>query len=101
MLKDKEGEELTFKEFLVRWKEGIENLTPLQKLTNEKRGTFITLLGMIFSFFAVIWFREEIGLLAYGLMLIFLGSSITTGLKWIALRQQYKMLKQFSENENT
>jgi len=95
-MRDKAGNYLTFKEYMIRWKQGIENLTPLQKITNDIRGTFITLLGFIFSLFAVIWLREKIGLLAYGLTLIFVGTSITTFFKWIGLRQQ---LKYFNEIE--
>ena len=89
----KSGEKITWKEFMSRWKKGIEGMTPVQKVTNELRGTFISLLGYIVSIIAVIWKREAIGLLAYGLILIFLGSIISTGLKYIALRQQLKSMK--------
>lgn len=89
----KTGEKITWREAIKRFKKGVDNITPIQKLSNDMRGTFITLLGFIFSFGAVIWKRDTIGLLAYGLMLIFLGSIITTGLKWLALRQQYKFIK--------
>jgi len=85
------GEKITWGEFFRRWKQGIEGITPLQRLKNDLRGTFITLLGFIVSFIAVIYLREKIGLLAYGLILIFLGSIITTFFKWIALRQQVKV----------
>ena len=92
MVKLKSGENISWSEVPGRFKEGMNNITPLQKLKNEIRGTFITLLGFIFSLGAVIWKRSAIGLLAYGLILIFLGSSITTGLKWISLLQQSKFL---------
>ena len=35
ILKDKEGNKLTFKEFMAKWKDGIENITPLQKLRTQ------------------------------------------------------------------
>ena len=89
----KDGEVITWGEFMQKWKHGIENLTPLQKITNELRGTFITLIGFIVSFIAVIYAREGIGIISYGLILIFLGSIITTGLKWISLRQQIKIFQ--------
>ena len=96
--KDKEGNKLTAKDFLARFKSGIENLTPLQKISNESRGTFTTLLGYIVSLIAVIIMREKIGLLSYGLILIFIGSVWNTGLKWLSLRIQVKFLKDL---ENT
>ena len=93
MPKTKAGEQITWEETLVRFKKGIENISPIQKLENETRGTLITFTGFVFSLIAVIWMRSEIGLLAYGLILIFLGSGITTGLKYIGLRQQLKLFK--------
>jgi hypothetical protein len=93
MPKTKEGEQISWKEFGRRWKSGIESLSPLQKLENESRGTFITTLGYLVALIAVIININKIGLLAYGLILIFLGSLITSGLKWIALKQQLKFLK--------
>lgn len=98
-MKTKDGEIISIKEAFIRFKKGVDAITPLQKLQNETRGTFITLLGFIVSFCAVIYMREKIGLLSYGLMLIFLGSIITTGLKWLALRQQLKFFKDMETNE--
>ena len=98
MPKKKDGTIITWKEFFKEWKKGIDNITPLQKMQNEARGTFITLLGFLVSFVAVIYMRETIGLLAYGLILIFLGSIMTTGLRWLALKQQLKLLKNLTAN---
>jgi len=98
MPKTKQGEVITWKEFFARWKQGIENLTPLQKLSNEKRSTFVSLIGYLVALVAVIWQIEKIGLLSYGLILIFIGSIWSTGLKWIALRQQYNFIKELDEN---
>ena len=90
--KTKSGERIGWAEAGRRFKEGLANITPIQKLSSEIRGTFITLLGFIVSFGAVIWKREAIGLLAYGLILIFLGSIITTFLRWLGLKQQMRFL---------
>ena len=50
---DKQGNELTFKEFMERWRKGIEGLTPLQTTKTQLHSTKIVLLGitlgMIFS----------------------------------------------------
>lgn len=98
MVKTKSGENISWKEAFKRFKDGIENITPIQKLQNESRGTFLTLLGFIFSLIAVIWKRDVMGLLSYGLILIFLGSIITTGLRWFGLRQQLKLFKNTENN---
>lgn len=91
-MKDKAGNKITMKEFWTRWKKGIEELTPIQKLKSEIQGTFVNLIGYIVALIAVIIKRDVIGLLAYGLILIFIGSVWTTGLKWLSLRQQYKFM---------
>ena len=93
MPKTKKGEKITWKEYFSKWKKGIEELSPIQKLENETRGTFIITLGYLLALVAVIIQIDKIGLLSYGLILIFLGSFITSGLKWIALKQQLKFLK--------
>jgi len=95
-MKTKTGEQITWAEALKRFKQGLADLTPIQKLKNEARGTLIILIGFIVSFGAVIWKRTAIGFLAYGLILIFLGSIIITGLKYISIKQQ---LKYFEKTE--
>lgn len=102
-IKTKTGERIGIKEFFHRWKVGIDNITPLQRLTNEIRGSYISEAGYVFSLGAVIWARETIGILSYGLMLIFLGIAITNGLKILALHTQKSFLKKqmdyFEETE--
>ena len=43
--KTKSGERIGAKEFGKRFKEGISNITPTQKLGNDMRATFITFVG--------------------------------------------------------
>lgn len=43
--KDKQGNKLTPKEFMQRWKEGIAKITPLQQTQNQVNGYFIVLIG--------------------------------------------------------
>lgn len=94
MPKTKSGEHISWKEALQRFKQGLEDISPIQKLENEVKGTLITLLGFIIALGAVIWKLDAIGLIGYGLILIFLGSIITTGLKYIGMRQQLKFFKE-------
>jgi hypothetical protein len=95
ILKDKQGNKLTVKEFMSRWAEGIANLTPLQKVSNEARAALITLLGNIGCLIVLIIFREKffVHWFAYALILIFIGNTWSTGIKVIGLHQQIKMFK--------
>ena len=96
------GEKITWKEAFKRFKKGVDEITPMQKLENDIRGTFITLLGYFFAMGATIYKFDTFGILSIGLILIFLGSIVTTGLKWISLRQQLKFIKNLDyESEET
>ena len=45
--KDLKGNEVKFKSFFKRWKDGIEGITPLQQAKTNLMGTWITLSGII------------------------------------------------------
>ncbi len=98
MLKTKDGEKISIGEAMKRFKVGVENITPLQKLQNEIRGNYIIFSGFFVALVAVIIGLDDIGLIAYGLILIFIGSIITTGLKILGLRQQLKFFKNMDDN---
>ena len=97
-MKDKEGKEITFKEFMKRWGDGIKqvtkNPTPLEKVSIELNGTFVMFIGLIVCFITLIIFRDKfiVSYFAYGLILIFIGNIMTTGLKLFGLREQKKFL---------
>ena len=93
-MKDKYGKKVTFKEFMKRWKEGIELVTPIQRLKNEVRANFIMLLGYIIGLVSLIVYRKTFSntpWFTYALMIIFLGAAWSAGIKWFALRQQLKL----------
>ena len=93
--KDKSGNKITAKEFSKRFKEGIQNITPEQKLSNDIRATFITFIGYLVGFISIIVFFKEFpnGWLAYALILIFLGSAYSSATKFLMLLQQKKFFK--------
>jgi len=97
-MKDKEGNKITFKEFLSRWKEGIEQITPRQRLENEIRATLISLIGFIAGVVILILKRDDFGLLSYALILIFIGNAWTSGMKWISQRVQLKFLRNLEKD---
>lgn len=98
--KDKEGNKLTAKEFNQRFKEGLKNITPKQKLKNDLFSNFVSFTGFIMGLVALIIFRKEliVSWFAWGLILIFLGSSWSTGTKLLMLYQQLKMFKETDIN---
>jgi len=100
MPKLKTGEEITWKEAWLRFRKGIDNLTPLQKIQNEKRSTFIVLIGFIVGLGGLIYFFNDFPSPPFtiGLILIFLGNSWSTLLKWLALREQHKILKEINRD---
>ena len=93
MPKLKTGEKVSWKESGKRFKEGVENLTPLQRLSSEIKGTFITLIGFIVASVMIIISWNKIGLIAYGLILIFIGSVWTYLMKFLGQKQGLKSLR--------
>jgi len=95
MPKKKDGTKITWNEFFKLWKEGMQNITPIQRLTNESRGTFIILLGFIVGTVALFVFMDKfpVGLFTWALILIFVGNTWTTSVRWLGLKQQLKAFK--------
>ena len=91
----KEGEKISWKEFGRRWKEGINGITPQQRLKNELISTGISEVGYIVGLIALIIFRDKllVSWFAYGLILIFVGSVWATGLKFLITKQQLNSFK--------
>lgn len=47
MPKTKDGEQITWKEFMARWKKGIEGVSPLHQAKVQVRSTNISLIGIV------------------------------------------------------
>ena len=93
--KDKQGNKLTPKEFGSRFKEGISLITPIQKIKNESRATFIMLVGYVVGLVSLIIYRKlfVVQWFTWGLIIIFVGATWSYLFKWIALIQQVKLFK--------
>lgn len=89
--KDKEGNHLSFKEFIIRWKMGLQGITPLQ----QKK---IALWSFIPLFAGILW-GISITLFArtYWLSLILCGSLPLTVIQFISTLQQYWSIKKIEE----
>ena len=98
-MKDKEGNYLTTKEYFKRWGEGIKNLTPQQKVSNEFNATVVMLVGFITCLVTLVIFRDKliVSWFAYGLILIFARNNWINLIKLIGLYQQKQVFKNIEE----
>jgi len=48
--KDKDGNNLTYKQFMNRWKEGLKGVTPYQQTKMQLNSTYIMLIGILCGF---------------------------------------------------
>ena len=89
--KDKQGNKLTPKQFLSRWKEGVEGTTPLQQ-TKISLWSFLPLFGGI-TWGLVTTFLGR----TYWLTLILCGSLPLTSIQFLSTWQKYKKQKLINE----
>ena len=99
IFKDKEGNKLTFKEFMKKWGEGIEGISPLQKIKTQIGGTRIMLIGLFLGLCVSIYGWKNL----WWVGIILIGALLNTGVQYLGLIQQRKILdnieKQFAEPE--
>ena len=93
IFKDKEGNKLTSKEFIDKWKVGIENITPLQKTKTQLTGTKITLLGLVLGLCVTIYGWKNLWWVA----IILVGAILTTGVQYLATKQQKKLYQDIED----
>jgi len=87
-MKDKEGNEITFSEFITRWKIGIQQITPAQKLKHQLRGTFLILVGLLCGLVISLFAYEKLWWVA----IILTGALMVNGIQYLSMRQQKVML---------
>jgi amino acid transporter len=86
---DKQGNELTFGQFMKRWKSGIENITPIQKLKSNITGTRISLVGLVLGLIISIWKCKTL----WWVGIILIGALINTIVQYFGFKQQLKIFK--------
>lgn len=89
MPKDKYGNQLTWKEFFTRWKQGIDKVTELQKVGTQIFSTWIVVIGLLCGIVVGIWKIRTY----WWLLIIFTGALINTSVGLLGLYQRRKMLK--------
>jgi hypothetical protein len=87
------GEVISWGEFFKRWKQGMQNLSPSQRISNDIASSFIILIGFIVSIAALIFFNKTFGVVTYGLIIIFIGNVYSNVVKLFGLFGQYNIYK--------
>lgn len=91
--KDKQGKELTSKEFFARWKEGIEGITPEQKIRSQIWGYYVTIIGLFCGIVVSIIGLEKL----WWLMIILIGGLIINIVQLLGLWQQIILFNKLEE----
>lgn len=88
---DKEGNELTFKQFMARWKEGMKNINPYQQTKSQLISTWIMLVGIIAGLVITIYTFETL----WWLTIILAGGTFNTLIQILGLWQKKEQLKPY------
>lgn len=92
MPKDKQGNKLTWKEYIARWKQGIQNISPLQQIRVQIRSTWITLVGIVGGIIICLFSIATL----WWLLLILIGALGNTIVQQIGLFQRKKIFDSFT-----
>ena len=89
--KDKKGEKLTFKQFIKRFKLGVEGITPLQQTKTSMMGLWITITGMIAGIIVNALIR--LTNMWWWIEIILIGSLIISLVQMLGFYQKYRRFK--------
>ena len=93
-MKDKAGKELSFKEFMARWKEGIEGITQLQQLKGQLNSTYLILFGISAGFIITLFTLDTLWWLS-----VILGAAFfNTGIQALGLWQKKKVFERLESS---
>ena len=81
--KDKEGKMVEHDEFISRWKEGIQKVTPLQQTKATMFGYTLVYLGILIGLYSTFILKQ------YWLLTILIGSFVITSVQFLAILQKY------------
>ncbi len=88
-MKDKEGNELSFKEFCARWKKGMEGITPLQQITMQYKSTWIMIIGILCGIVVVGMVIKEL----WWLLVILVGALFNTVVQQLGTWQKKRVFE--------
>lgn len=90
---DKEGNKLTFKEFLNRWGEGMKGISQYQQIKMQLNSTYIMLVGIVCGFVITLFAFENL----WWLSIILGGALFNTGVSALGLWQKKLVLKNIED----
>jgi hypothetical protein len=93
-MKDRQGNKITFKEYIERWKKGITEVTPLQKVKIQLSGTEIMLFGLFAGLIVSLIGYKNLWWVA----IIILGGIFNTIMQYISLLQQRNAFQNLDNN---
>ena len=88
---DKAGNKLTAGEFMSRWKEGIQKVTPVQQAKSQIFGYFIMFAGIIWGLAITFNIKQ------WWLFTILCGSIVITGVQFLGTYQKYLLLARYEK----
>ena len=94
--KDRDGNKLTFREFMDRWKKGMEGITQYQQVAMQLKSTYIMLFGIACGFVICLFNLKNLWWLAIILGAAFFNTGVSASGLWqkkIALGEMEKMLE--------
>ena len=85
----KSGEKISWKEFMKRWKKGIEGITPYQQVKMTIRSTWIVVIGLVAGIVVSCFNLKNL----WWLMIILVGGLFNTLIIQLGNYQKHKILK--------
>lgn len=95
MPKDKKGNKITWGEFFLRWKRGIQEITPLQQVTTQINSTVIILVGILLGFGVAVYNWKTL----WWLCIILGGAFINTVIIFLGLKQKQNLLNRIEKED--
>jgi hypothetical protein len=101
--KDKDGKELSYKEFMARWKTGMKGITQYQQSSMQLNSTYIMLVGILCGFVITLFNLKNL----WWLSIILAGALFNTTIsalgvwqKKIALWEMEKLIRGVDNDKN-
>jgi len=92
-MRDKYGNYLTLKEYMARWKSGIDSITPYQQTNTQLKFTKIVIVGIIGGIiYSIISIKN-----LWWLLIILVGALGNTAVQLVGLIQKRNILKNIEE----
>jgi membrane glycosyltransferase len=92
----KSGEQISWREFMSRWRKGIEGITAIQQYKAQLSGTYNSLAGIVFGIIVCLFGIKTL----WWLMIILIGGLINMYVSYIGIKQKIKALQDIEDMLN-